>query len=127
MRAAITRSISVISLVGMVLFAPGAAFAAVPPTVGNLGHNGPDVPQLGDPVAEISEVQWMTVTPVTATPGGTYRLDTDLGTTAVAGIAWNVSPQAALGALYGSKDVVVAGLYLFLLATTILKFTLQDK
>jgi predicted CXXCH cytochrome family protein len=107
MRTAITRFGFVISLIGIVLFAPGAAFAAVPPTVGNLGHNGPSVPQLGDPVATISEVQWMTVTPVTTTPGGTYKLGTDLGDTAA--IGYKESPQTALRALYGASDVAVVG------------------
>jgi predicted CXXCH cytochrome family protein len=106
MRTAITRIGFVISLVGIVLFAPGAAFAAVPPTVGNLGHNGPTVPKLGDPVASISEVQWITVTPG-ANPSGTYTLGTDAGTTAA--IAFATSPQTALRALYGASDVAVVG------------------
>ena len=106
MRTAITRFGFVISLVGIVLFAPGAAFAAVPPTVGNLGHNGPSVPQLGDPVATISEVQWLTVTPG-ANPSGTYTLSTDAGTTVA--IAFATSPQAALRTLYGATDVAVVG------------------
>ena len=103
MRAAITRSISVISLVGMVLFAPGAAFAS-PPTVGNTGHNGPTPPSLGDPVATISEVQFITVTVAPSTIGsGTYRLNaTDMtygGPTVP--IAFDAKASAVQAALMG--------------------------
>jgi len=111
----ITRTVFVGTLVGLVLFAlGGTALAAPPTTLGEVGHNGPTPPKLGDPVASQSEVQWITVT-MTGTPSGTYTLTTSAGTTVAIGFTTSsgfqraTSPSAALTTLYGAGTMYVAG------------------
>ncbi len=101
MRRGIVRIGFVVTLASIVLFALGGAAIALPPDLGNVGQNGPTPPKLGDPVANQSEVQWISIT-VTGTPSGTYTLGTDAGTTAA--IDFNKSPASALNTLYGGSS-----------------------
>jgi predicted CXXCH cytochrome family protein len=86
----------VLALLALGILALGGVALAAPPP-GEVGHNGPTPPALGDPVATQSEVQWITVTVTTPPASGTFTLTGNLGTTAA--IPYNATAAAVRTAL----------------------------